>query len=259
MDTPRTPRGGGRVPSARPSAARVGGSGRPRLGFGGDGHRGSGLRDGGDPARWTDRRRGLDVLGRSRTARGVEDPSQRHARRRVQRRRPGAGVVQRRCLRPDVAVQSDGKVMWPARSNGSTRSPSAHVSPFLSRQARHGDTMRQGHDFTDGLDRDEPRVASRGTLGYRPERAQLLEMEPERQRILADPRAALELYAAEMPQADRDVLRTHPRIEAMSRTRCEKPWWPSSEGWLDDSVAYAEPWGFDPGSITVPVSIWHGA
>jgi pimeloyl-ACP methyl ester carboxylesterase len=31
------------------------------------------------------------------------------------------------------------------------------------------------------------------------------------------------------------------------------------EGWIDDVIALAHPWGFDLGSIEVPVSIWSGA
>jgi pimeloyl-ACP methyl ester carboxylesterase len=30
------------------------------------------------------------------------------------------------------------------------------------------------------------------------------------------------------------------------------------DGWVDDDIALVRPWGFDPASITVPVSIWHG-
>ena len=32
----------------------------------------------------------------------------------------------------------------------------------------------------------------------------------------------------------------------------------SADGWLDDSAAFASPWGFDPATIAVPVEIWHG-
>jgi len=113
----------------------------------------------------------------------------------------------------------------------------------------------EGLDFTGGLTATNAAAIEHLDI----DRAtQLLEMEPERQRILVDPGAALAIYAAEMPQADRDVLRTHPRIESHVADAMREAVVVSSEGWLDDSVAYAEPWGFNPGSISVPVSIWHG-
>ena len=33
---------------------------------------------------------------------------------------------------------------------------------------------------------------------------------------------------------------------------------PGDEGWWDDGVANIRPWGFELGSITVPVQLWHG-
>jgi pimeloyl-ACP methyl ester carboxylesterase len=30
------------------------------------------------------------------------------------------------------------------------------------------------------------------------------------------------------------------------------------EGWVDDSLAFTRPWGFDLATITVPVGIWRG-
>jgi len=31
------------------------------------------------------------------------------------------------------------------------------------------------------------------------------------------------------------------------------------DGWIDDAISMAQPWGFDLSSISVPVSIWYGS
>ena len=33
----------------------------------------------------------------------------------------------------------------------------------------------------------------------------------------------------------------------------------SHDGWIDNHIAFANPWGFDLGAIEVPVSLWHGS
>ncbi|MEU8227254.1 alpha/beta hydrolase [Kribbella sp. NPDC048915] len=33
----------------------------------------------------------------------------------------------------------------------------------------------------------------------------------------------------------------------------------SHDGWIDDHIAFAHPWGFDFADITVPVSLWYGS
>jgi pimeloyl-ACP methyl ester carboxylesterase len=33
---------------------------------------------------------------------------------------------------------------------------------------------------------------------------------------------------------------------------------PGIEGWLDDDLAFVAPWGFDPATLTMPATVWHG-
>ncbi|TWG02154.1 hypothetical protein FHX80_11555 [Streptomyces brevispora] len=32
----------------------------------------------------------------------------------------------------------------------------------------------------------------------------------------------------------------------------------SAWGWIDDAIAFSNPWGFEPAEITGPVMLWHG-
>ena len=112
----------------------------------------------------------------------------------------------------------------------------------------------EGLDFTAGMSETNVRAASDEV----PERAAALaEMEPIRQAIIASPLAALRGFAEEFPQSDRDALDVpeiaEPIAEGMAE--CVRR---SAEGWLDDSIAFASPWGFDARRISCPVSIWHG-
>jgi len=44
--------------------------------------------------------------------------------------------------------------------------------------------------------------------------------------------------------------------DAMARLRAT--FVESFDGWLDDSAAFARPWGFDPAAVKAPVGIWRG-
>ncbi|WP_127499956.1 alpha/beta fold hydrolase [Actinoplanes solisilvae] len=44
--------------------------------------------------------------------------------------------------------------------------------------------------------------------------------------------------------------------DAMARLRAT--FVDSTDGWVDDSLAFARPWGFDPSTIAVPVGVWRG-
>jgi pimeloyl-ACP methyl ester carboxylesterase len=66
--------------------------------------------------------------------------------------------------------------------------------------------------------------------------------------------SAIEAGGPEFPAEPGPPARDDP--DAMSRIRAT--FVDSSDGWVDDSLAFARPWGFDPSTISPPVGVWHG-
>lgn len=60
--------------------------------------------------------------------------------------------------------------------------------------------------------------------------------------------------APELPGTPGPPARDDP--DAMARLRAT--FVESMDGWTDDSLAFARPWGFEPSAITVPVGLWSG-
>lgn len=113
----------------------------------------------------------------------------------------------------------------------------------------------EGLDFKAGMDdqgipaSDDQLQSGRGTF--------LAELEPTRQAILADPQQALRQFVEAWPATDHEALR-NPEIStpiSKGMAECVRV---SAEGWLDDSVAFYRPWGFNVETVGIPVSIWHG-
>ena len=46
--------------------------------------------------------------------------------------------------------------------------------------------------------------------------------------------------------------------DAAAMARLKATFVDSHDGWVDDQIAVAHPWGFDPRTITTPVGVWHG-
>jgi pimeloyl-ACP methyl ester carboxylesterase len=112
----------------------------------------------------------------------------------------------------------------------------------------------EGLDFTAGMSETNTRAAEEEEQDRQ---AELLEGEPMRQAILADARQVLLGFAEEFPPADREALQRPEVMTPISEgmAECLRV---AAEGWLDDSGAFAGPWGFDVATIGVPVGIWQG-
>ncbi len=62
---------------------------------------------------------------------------------------------------------------------------------------------------------------------------------------------------AELPKADKVVISDY-GIKTMMFDNFAEGLRTSIDGWIDDNLAFVEPWGFDPSAIAVPVWLWHG-
>jgi pimeloyl-ACP methyl ester carboxylesterase len=58
------------------------------------------------------------------------------------------------------------------------------------------------------------------------------------------------------PDADRAVLT--PELLAFGRAQMRDGLAPGPDGFIDDNLSDIPPWGFEPGSIKVPLQLWHG-
>lgn len=55
------------------------------------------------------------------------------------------------------------------------------------------------------------------------------------------------------------TLRSSPAPTAQTSANMNHGLAMGDAGWPEDLHALTTPWGFDPGSVTVPVELWHGA
>ena len=75
--------------------------------------------------------------------------------------------------------------------------------------------------------------------------------------IREDPEAHLPFDRAELTRADRAVMADF-GIRGMMRANFGEAMRVSADGWIDDTLSFVRPWGFDPAAIAVPVRLWHG-
>jgi pimeloyl-ACP methyl ester carboxylesterase len=75
--------------------------------------------------------------------------------------------------------------------------------------------------------------------------------------IRADPMRLLTQLRRELTEPDRRVV-SDAGMRSLLMRNYREALRTSADGWIDDVVAFATPWGFDPADITVPVLVWHG-
>jgi pimeloyl-ACP methyl ester carboxylesterase len=112
-----------------------------------------------------------------------------------------------------------------------------------------------GLDWFDGMTQSnvlEYTAASSGYSGL----AEVTEVAADA--VRADPASLLASLHPELPDPDRRVVADR-GIRSMLLDTYAEAVRTSGYGWIDDAIAFAAPWGFDPATVTIPVLLWHGA
>jgi pimeloyl-ACP methyl ester carboxylesterase len=76
--------------------------------------------------------------------------------------------------------------------------------------------------------------------------------------IRDDPEMNLPFNFEELTRADRAVMADF-GIREMLLANYSEALRVGPDGWIDDTLSFVRPWGFDPADIDVPVKLWHGA
>jgi pimeloyl-ACP methyl ester carboxylesterase len=85
----------------------------------------------------------------------------------------------------------------------------------------------------------------------------IVELAKTAARIKADPMSHVSALGPELPEDDRRVIKDA-GIRRLLAENYKEALRDSADGWIDDSLAFCAPWGFDLADIRIPVLLWHG-
>jgi pimeloyl-ACP methyl ester carboxylesterase len=74
--------------------------------------------------------------------------------------------------------------------------------------------------------------------------------------VTSSTEGVLEAWGTLLSEGDREILLGGYGTTMLDRIRVAVA--PGIDGWLEDDIAFVEPWGFDPAAIAVPVAVFHG-
>jgi pimeloyl-ACP methyl ester carboxylesterase len=113
-----------------------------------------------------------------------------------------------------------------------------------------------GETWTDGMDPENVKEFGWAASGERTLAAELTREDAAiRERVEIDP--ANVLGAFELPDSDRAVLAQSDSSE-VTREEVDEETRNGVWGWVDDDLAFLQPWGFDLAAIRVPTAVWYG-
>jgi pimeloyl-ACP methyl ester carboxylesterase len=109
-------------------------------------------------------------------------------------------------------------------------------------------------DFTEGMAELNIREFNAAQEG---EETLLEEIGPYAEEMQRDPDAILDLLASAVPEPDQAMM-AKPEFRAMMRASFLESVRQGARGWLDDDLAFVQPWGFQLEDVPAEVRLWQG-
>lgn len=85
-------------------------------------------------------------------------------------------------------------------------------------------------------------------------------VKPQREDMLkADAAGMTEVMSSLLPEIDRKAILDTPSVGQNLVDSFREALKYNADGWVDDSMSFIEPWGFDISEIRIPVFLWQGS
>ena len=199
----------------------------------------------------------------------VEEPAHERGLRVVWMSRPGYGDSSRQRRRSVVDVVSDTAEVLDALGvhtclvgGGSSGGPHALACAARLDAAQgvlvvssHAPFDAEGLDYLAGMGEGNLAVYGAALDGEETLREYL---EADRERLLGvSVEGLIETWSSLLPDVDRAVLTDEFGEDVIADL--QEALRTGIDGWVDDTLAFVEPWGFGLEEITIPTSIWHSS
>ena len=114
----------------------------------------------------------------------------------------------------------------------------------------------EGLDFLDGMGEENVEEFGAAVAGEDVLRKLLEQYAPELRHVTAE--GVIASMVGLLPPVDQEVLTGSSYGEVVA-ARFRAALSTGVDGWLDDDLAFVQPWGFDLTDVQVPVSVWQGS
>ena len=77
--------------------------------------------------------------------------------------------------------------------------------------------------------------------------------------LQADAKGLVDVMVTLLPESDKEVMLKNDEVGNDTVASFQEALKHSTDGWVDDDLAFISPWGFDLAEVKCPVMLWQGA